>query len=213
MRTASTFAAAAALAVALCACSTEQTTPTPPAAATFTAAETPAPAATPVAEPVSGTLSETLVTGTATVEKLDLETRHLTLRNADGKSFSMKVPPEVRNLPQVKVGDEVVVSYYESFAYEVKKPGEATPGVSGVGAAGRAKEGQMPAAAVGGAVTVTVTIEAIDRTNPSVTLRGPDGDLVRVKVRNPSKLEHVQVGDLVEITYTEAMAASVQPKR
>jgi hypothetical protein len=164
-------------------------------------------------EPVAGTLSEAIVTSSASVESLDLATRHVTLRNADGKSITMIVPPDVRNLEQVKTGDQVVVTYRESVAYEVKKPGDATAGVTYVGAAGRAKEGDKPGAGAAAATTVTVTIEAIDKTVPTVTLRRPDGEVFTVKVRDRAKLDRVSVGDLVEITYTEALAVSVQPKQ
>jgi len=203
-------AAAAALASSLSACESKPQTPTPPAPAA--ASPEPAPAPAPSAPP-SGTVSETLVTGTATVEKVDVASRHVTLRNAEGRTITVKCPPEVRNLPQVNVGDECVVSYYESLAYEVKRAGDAAPGASVTAAAGRAKEGGMPAAGGGTATTVTVTIEAIDKPNGSLTLRGPDRSLSLVKVRDPSKLDQVSVGDLVEITYTEAMAVSVQPKK
>jgi hypothetical protein len=207
-------AAAAALASSLSACESKPQTPTPPAPAAASPAAPPEPAPAPApSAPPSGTVSETLVTGTATVEKVDVASRHVTLRNAEGRTITVKCPPEVRNLPQVNVGDECVVQYYESVAYEVKRAGDAAPGVTVTGVAGRAKEGGTPAAGVGTATTVTVTIEAIDKPNGSLTLRGPDRSLSLVKVRDPSKLDQVSVGDLVEITYTEAMAVSVQPKK
>jgi Cu/Ag efflux protein CusF len=164
-------------------------------------------------EPVSGTLSSALVTSSAVVEEIDQSTRRVTLRDAGGKSVTMIAPAEVRNLDQIKVGDEVVVSYHESVAYEVKKPGEATPGVTVVAAARQAEKGDKPGAGAGAAATMTVTIEGIDKDAPSVTLRRPDGRLVVCKVRDREKLERVSVGDLVEITYTEALAVSVEPKK
>jgi hypothetical protein len=200
-------AAAAVLASSLAACESKPETPTPPAPAPVSSTE-PAPASAPP----SGTIAQGLVTGTATVEAVDPATRHVTLRNAEGRSIKLVCPPEVRNLPQVNVGDEVVVQYYESLAYEVKRAGDAAPGASVTGVAGRAKEGAMPGAGAGVATTVTVTIVAIDKPNGSVTLRDPVGAMALVKVRDPSKLDQVSVGDLVDITYTEAMAVSVQKK-
>jgi hypothetical protein len=44
----------------------------------------------------------------------------------------------------------------------------------------------------------------------TVTLQGPTGTTT-IKVRDPRNLERVAVGDLIEITYTEAVAASVEP--
>jgi hypothetical protein len=42
-----------------------------------------------------------------------------------------------------------------------------------------------------------------------VTLTGPGGGSQTIKARDPANLKKVQVGDLVDITYTEAVAISV----
>src|SRR6185436_9453024 len=75
----------------------------------------------PTGPPPSGTVSESTVTVSAIVTKIDLKARKVTLRGPDGKSETIKVPDEVQNLPQVKVGDEVVVVYHESIGYQVMK--------------------------------------------------------------------------------------------
>jgi Cu/Ag efflux protein CusF len=173
------------------------------------AAVAPAPAA-----PVSGTVGENQVTATATVKAIDLKTRHVTLQRADGSLVKFVAGDEVRNLPQVKVGDQVTVTYYESLAYEVRKAGEGGPVAAVASGAARAPLGEKPAGLVGQATTVTATIAAIDKAAPTVTLRGPNGELSTFKVRDPQKLERVSVGDLVDITYTEALAISVDtPKK
>ena len=43
-----------------------------------------------------------------------------------------------------------------------------------------------------------------------LTLKGPEGNVVRVKVMDPKNLEKVKVGDKLFITYTEALAISVE---
>jgi Cu/Ag efflux protein CusF len=156
---------------------------------------------------------EKVVTGTATVEAIDLEKRIVTLKRADGSVFDLAVGKEARNLPQVKVGDEVVVKYYESIAVQVTKPG-AAEGSQVKETVARAKPGEKPAGAVTKQVTVTTTVEKIDKKKMIATLRGPEGKVVDVKVRNPKNLENVNVGDQVVITYTEAVAISVEkPKK
>ena len=60
-------------------------------------------------------------------------------------------------------------------------------------------------------LTVTSTIEAIDTRAGTVTLKSADGETITTKVRDPEKLKLVGVGDLVELTYTEAIAVSVEP--
>ncbi len=172
----------------------------------------PVPAAPVAAAPsVTGTVSEGLVSATATVKAIDQKTRRVTLQRADGSVFKFVAGDEVRNLPQVKVGDEVTVSYYESLAYEVKKPGEAAVGAAVGEATQRAEVGEKPGAAAVRTSTITATITAIDRTARTVTLQGPDGEATTIKARDPEKLDRVAVGDLVEITYTEALAISVDP--
>lgn len=170
--------------------------------------EAPLPTA-PAAPLPSGVVGENQLTATATVKAIDQKTRHVTLQRADGSLIKFRAGDEVRNLAQVKVGDVVAVTYYESLAYEVKKPGTAVPGAVVAGDVARAKPGEKPGAAGAVATTITATIAAIDKTAGTVTLKGPDGELNTIKVRNPSNLDRVVVGDLVEITYTEAVAVMV----
>jgi len=193
----------ATLALALSACASEKNErPTASAASAAPAAP---------AAPVAGTIAEQAIEATATVEKVDLPKRTVTLKGPTGRVFTVKAGPEVKNLAQVKKGDLVNITYYESLAYEVKKPGEAEPGTSVADVSAGAKPGEKPAGAAVSQVTVTTTIQAIDPSVPSVTLQPPDGDPITVKVRDPSKLARVSVGDLVQITYSEALAVAVEP--
>jgi len=150
-----------------------------------------------------------VVTATATVEAIDLKTRMVTLKGPKGNTFTFKAGDQVRNLPQVKVGDKVVAKYYESIAVDVKKPGQATPGVTEEQVTARAKPGEMPAGVMANQVTITATVAAINAKKPSVTLKGPEGNTKEVMIKDPKKLENVKVGDQVVITYTEALAISV----
>jgi hypothetical protein len=62
---------------------------------------------------------------------------------------------------------------------------------------------------VGRQITVTATITAIDTKARTVTVKGPQGNLETVKVRDPKNLAGVKVGDLVELTYTQALAIAL----
>jgi ASC-1-like (ASCH) protein len=72
-----------------------------------------------------------------------------------------------------------------------------------------AKPGELPAAVVANQVTVTATIEDISPRKTYVTLKGPEGKTVDVKVKDPKNLEKVKVGDKIEITYTQAFAIAL----
>jgi Cu/Ag efflux protein CusF len=85
---------------------------------------------------------------TATVEAIDLPNRTVTLKDKNGVLTDLQVGEEVRNLAQVKKGDQVVAVYREAVAYEVLKAGTAMPSSDESVVADRAKLGEKPAADV-----------------------------------------------------------------
>jgi len=149
----------------------------------------------------------------ASVEAVDPETRTVTLKGEDGESRTFQVGPEVKNLKQVKVGDDVNLQYKEALAISVSKPEPGTqpspPAASE--ATTRAAPGEKPAASVARGYTVTATVTAVDKAASTVSLKGPKGNTVVLKVKDPSRLEGVNIGDLVTAQYTEAMAVAVIP--
>ena len=175
--------------------------PAPKAPASPMAAAVPTPHLT-------GTVGANLVSTTARVKELDQATRVITLEQP-GRRLHFRVDDSVRNLPQVKVGDEVTVSYYESLAYAVRKAGEAQPGAAVTEQVQRAVPGEKPGGSAARVTTITATIAGIDKAAGTVTLRGPEGEMT-VKARYPENLEKVAVGDRVDITYSEALAVSVE---
>ncbi len=146
----------------------------------------------------------------ATVEEVDHDTRMITLKGPKGNSIEFKVGEEVRNFPQIRKGDEVKVAYRESIAFSLRKPGEPiSPGTRNEGVATR-PPGQKPGGVAGSTTQVTATVEDVDRKNREVTLKGPRGNVLTVKV-DPSigNLERIHKGDQIEVVYTEALAVSV----
>ena len=150
-----------------------------------------------------------LVTLTATVQAIDQATRMVTLKGPKGDAVTFKADAAVRNLPQVSVGDEVLVNYYESLVMRVLKPEETAVNEASAGAA-RAKAGEMPAGGAAAQVTVTVSIEAIDKANGTVTFKGPSGNVTKIRAADPKNLDLIKVGDRVAVTYSEALAISVE---
>jgi len=174
----------------------------------------PSPAAQHAAAPsgpvLSGNLGEGTTTARATVRSVDMERRRVTLRTEDGKDVTIVAGPEVRNLAQVKKGDVLRVTYRESLTYEVNRPGTATSGVGRSTEVQRAAPGEKPGARVTDTTSVRATITNIDTAKGQVTLRGPEGGETVVTVRDPSKLDQVRVGDVLDLTYTEALALAVE---
>ena len=154
------------------------------------------------------------VTVTATVTSVDQKTREVSIKTDDGKKYSFIAGDNVKNLAQLKKGDVITAVYTEAIAYQVRKHNKQT-GVEVTDATASAAPGQKPAGAVMQQTTVAVTITAIDPTIPTVTFKGPQGNSRTIKVKDPQKLVGVKVGDIVDITYTEAIAIKVDqaPKK
>jgi len=150
----------------------------------------------------------------ATVEAIDMDTRVVTLKGPKGDLFDFTAGEQVKNLPQVKVGDLVDITYYESIAVKVYKPGEMPQGESAALATERlAKPGEKPSGIAGAQVTITATVESISPKKTNVTLKMADGKYKVVKVEDKKNLENVKVGDEVMITVTETLAVSVKPAK
>jgi hypothetical protein len=147
----------------------------------------------------------------AKVTAIDAENRHVTLEGPQGNSVTIAVDPAVKNFKKIKKGDMVLVKYYESLAWELKKPGEKQAMTkTETQETTTAAAGEKPAREETRTVDLIATIEAIDKETPSVTLKGPEGNSRTIKVKNPKNLKGVKVGDQVAVTYTESLAVSVE---
>jgi hypothetical protein len=154
---------------------------------------------------------EDVVEARLIVTAIDLPRRVVTLKDEKGEEIVVKAGEDVKNLAQVSAGDEVIVSYTEALAWQVKPAGKGAPGVSTDEGVATAKPGEKPAGTASQSVTLTARITAIDLAKGTVTLTGPQGNSRTIKARDPANLKKVQVGDLVDITYSEALAISVRP--
>ena len=146
----------------------------------------------------------------ATVEAVDAAKGHVTLKGPKGNVVPLTVGPEVRNLAQVKVGDQVRVRYAEALSLTLKKDGKELPSAKGASETMRAPVGATPAGAVGEQVTVIADVIAVDAKTHQVTLKGPNRT-VDLYVEDPAQLKLIKVGDQVEAVYTQAVAVTVEP--
>lgn len=153
-----------------------------------------------------------LVTVTASVEAIDYTNREVTLKGPLGNEVTFTVDQRVKRLDEVKVGDLVRADYYVSFAAELRKPTaeeEKNPLVV-LDAAGKAPPGTSPAAGGLRRFKVVTTIEGLDRPTQTVTVKGPRGHYLTARVADPSNLTKMRIGDNIVVTYTEAVAISVE---
>ena len=149
----------------------------------------------------------------ATVELVDMSTRQVLLRTSDGARATVVAGPEVRNLPQLRAGDRVTVTYQEAIAVQMAQPGSAPPDVAAL-VAQRAAPGQLPGGAVGGVVAARVTVVSVAPDGTSVTFTGPSGVFHTAEVWDPqmqSFVQRLKPGDQVDVAYANELAVRVEP--
>ena len=146
---------------------------------------------------------------TATVEAIDQKTREVTLKGPKGGMLTFVAGPEVKNLAQVKKGDELVVEYAHALAIDLKKSSKTAVSRTIVEGGKAAAPGQKPGVVAGRQINVTAKIDAIDTKTNVVTLTGVE-HTVQLKAKNPDNLKGFKVGDFVDAVYVEAIAISVQ---
>jgi len=151
----------------------------------------------------------------ATVVAINLETRELTYKREDGAIRSIIVSEEAKNLPQLKVGDVIKLRYHEAVSIHLDKSSGGKAEYKESAGISRNAPGSKPGGTAGHETTISATIEKIDAINGWVTLKGPKGGLLDVAVEDHAILGKLNIGDLVVITYTEALAVSVEeaPKK
>jgi len=146
-----------------------------------------------------------------TVGAIDRSDGTVALVGPEGGVLVMAVRDR-QKLDAVQVGDPVVAQYYEAIVLKVLPARSATPGLSTQDSMISSRPGELPAGALESQVTLTTTVSAVDARARTVTIRGPLGRTETVKVQDASGLESLKEGDLVQITYTRALAIALDKR-
>lgn len=148
------------------------------------------------------------VTMKASVEAIDKTLRSVTLKGPRGNLVTVYADESFKRFDQLKVGDVVTATITVAVAARIRKVGDPEPK--------EAKEtSEVFKEKIGGKAytesTVTVSIEEIDRTAPSVTVKAPDGRILSFRVKNAANLKNLKVGDQVDVTVGLGLLLSVDP--
>jgi hypothetical protein len=146
----------------------------------------------------------------AQVVAIDKASRTVTVKGPQGNVKDIVAGDDVKNFDQIKVGDMVVARYVEALTLELRK----TKGAAGAPVveeqAARAKAGERPGVAGQRTITAIADVTAVDPKKKTITLKGPRGNSFTLNVENPDQFKVVKKGDQVEVTYTEALALTVE---
>jgi len=146
---------------------------------------------------------------TATVVAIDKATRTVTLKGPH-RTVDVVAGDEVRNFDQIRIGGQVAVKYVEALSLELKKT-KAPLNAKSEAVGARAEPGSRPAGAVGRQVTALADVVGVDEKKSIISLKGPRGNVIDLKVQNKDHFKVVKKGDQVEVVYTEAVAVAFVP--
>jgi hypothetical protein len=153
-----------------------------------------------------------LVTVTATVTAIDQAKRQVTLKGPLGNVVTFVVDERIKRLNEVQVGDDVTADYYVSLAGELRPPTEEEKKdpITIIEDGARAPKGTSPAGGMLRAIKVVATVVGLDLPTQSVTLQGPLGNTGTIRAEHVEKLKQLRLGDTIVVTYTEALAVSLE---
>ena len=146
---------------------------------------------------------------TATVEKIDLEKRKVTLLLEDGKHKTFKVDKSVQNLDQVKVGDHLKISFTEEVIVLVGNSSQP-PRADDVGEVGVVPKGAKPGIVMADTYAMTAKVIAVDNAKHRVTLEDPDGKKRTLKLgKKVTNLDQLKVGETIGTVITDSLIVDV----
>lgn len=145
----------------------------------------------------------------AVVTKVDSKTRTVTLKDKDGTVTNFVAGPEIKNFPQIKVGDRLTVTHELAVVIELLKVNnqgirsevQTTSQTS-------APLGSKPASVISNTTTIIATVIGIDRQKLTISVKGPKGKPDIYRIKNAALLKDIVVNDEVKIVLYDAMAAS-----
>lgn len=147
----------------------------------------------------------------AIVTNIDRNNREITLKGDEGEVFTITVDKNV-DLSQIDNGDKVDVEFYQSLAADFHQPTQQeleNPLVI-TDQTIEAPEGTKPATGELKQIRAVVKIMDIDEDDQTVTVMGPQGNEFELFVSDPSKLNNLKEGESMTVTYSEALAVSVE---
>ena len=142
---------------------------------------------------------------------VDQDKKLVTFQADDGKQVTLHVYNPY-NLAAAKPGVPFVAKFYEIAAIQKLPAAHSLPTPSLTEGIVSAAPGQTPGAAMGSQLQFAITIDAIERKDKAISIKGSDGVAEVVDVTNPEALDQVQVGEHVAVTLTDAVVVALDPE-
>jgi Cu/Ag efflux protein CusF len=160
-------------------------------------------------QPVAAEAIETKIEGEVMVVNPD--TRLMTLKTADGSYEVLHVPPEVKRLDEIKIGDMVSITETTTALIELQTGRDA----GAMGAEGEteveAEPGEKPAGTITDELTLYGKIVGVDKAAGTVTIKGAETTRV-FPVEDQALLDELKVGDVVVAKFRNVISGEVTVK-
>jgi len=146
---------------------------------------------------------------TTVIDAIDRDARTITLKGPEGNIRTIQAMEDSNNIDKIEVGDIVNVEYVQHMSIEVMANDGMEPGSGTMAAVARNEEGETPAGMVMETTVTTATVKEINIEANTFKLKWPGGEIKEYEAQDPENLKKSEVGDLVVVTYTEAIALSL----
>ena len=161
-------------------------------------------------EPVVAEAMQTTISGEVMVVNTD--TRLMTLKTADGRYDVLHVPPEVKRLDEIKIGDMVSITETTTALIELQKGRDAgAMGAEGSTDAERAPGSEKPAGTITDTLTLYGKIVGIDKAAGTVSIKGAETTRT-FPVEDAALMDELAVGDGVVATFRNVISGEVTVK-
>ncbi len=152
-----------------------------------------------------------LVEMQGTITEIDKEAREISIIGSNGELHTIIASEEVKRFDEIEVGEIITFEYYKYLKAEFRKPTaeELAEPLVILAEADKAGMDMEPGVAVGAIVKAVVTIQVINLPFMYVSIQGPAGNFTAIPVEDKELIQKLHVGQVVILTYAEAVAVSL----
>jgi hypothetical protein len=140
----------------------------------------------------------------AVVESVDPQARQILLRLPDQSLVTLNAGPELRNLDQLKPGDQVLAKYIEAAAVRLSNPTGDHGAPASAAASAPATTGEQ--------IHNVSKVVAVDQPRNTLSFKDTNDKVQTIVLHDPSTvavLKTLRAGDPIDVTYTQGIAVSL----
>ena len=142
------------------------------------------------------------------VTKIDAANRTATLKNDQGET-QFVAGPGVKNFKQIKVGDQLNVSFEIGVAVELLNSKGNIRSEKQTTTVTTAPAGDKPAGTVSNTTTVITDVMEIDKAKRNISVKRMDGEIHIIHVKNKKLFSQIALHDQIKVVYFDQMKAVV----